>query len=884
MKKIFSRNGVIALLFLCVVLIVSICLAGSASAASDNMPAVDNGIPVVYLYIDESQGTIEDMMTSPDHSVYCYGKLTIDVPDGFHYSDFPDLACEDFSDLDMSIRGRGNSTWNESKKPFKIKLDKKADLFGLGKNKHWVLVANAKDSTLLKDRITAWLGDEMGFDFTPRGVPVDVVMVGESFGKQYLGSYYFSENVRVDDNRLNIAELSESDTDPAVITGGYMIQNGVQVRRGSPDIFFTTRGANWATHTPSFDTEGGDSLLLGASEDDAEEAFTAAELGDAYKNNAQQKYIQDYIQHFEDVLFEEGTAYRELMDVETAAKYWLVNEISSNSDAYATGSTYLYKDRDPENGVSKLYWGPLWDFDYAWNYSPYTQGFECGHLWCKAMLYDRGEGGFVQELHKQWPVMRDALQRLIADGGVIDQYYEETKASALQDFLLSHPGQTGYDYHKEVEALKTWIRDRITWVDAHFDELDTMVHKVTYMVDGEVWRTDFLPESEPVDGSETHPEPADRTFVAWLDEQGSEIHSEIKITEDRVFTAKFVNDSEITHGKDIAFVKNSDVIHFNSFFPAAYQIQYEVLPTDADNKVVAWSSSDPNFATVDESGRVSYVGPGEVTLTAKLKYGEAKTFKLTIVEGDPPFAQAIRADQDVIEMTVGDQRPCTISTTPDPAKLRDCVYESENPKIVTVDELGALTAVAPGTTKVRIKAETLDAEGEIISLETVVTVTVSEKQITYTITPEGEISWNKASKTDLTLTVKSSEKDDTSFEHFVGVKLDGILLEKDKDYTAAKGSTVVTLKAGVLQRLSVGNHTVEVLFDNGQATAMLKVLPNGQAALGSSATVTRTGGTGLTASGNPRTGDSRSMIWVAVAAVGLVGIVAAVIGLRKKDK
>ena len=866
MKKRWIGKGSAALVLLCLLLIAAICLPGNAAAA-DDPPKVDNGLPVVYLYIDESRGTIEDMIRSGDHSVYCYGKMSIDVPEGFHYSDFPDLACVSFENLDMSIRGRGNSTWRESKKPFKIKLDKKADLFGLGKNKHWVLIANAMDESLLRDRITAWLGDEMGFPFTPRGVPVDVVMVGENFGTQYLGSYYFSENVRVDENRLEIAELGENDTDPSVITGGYLIQNGVQVRRGSPDIFFTERGANWATHTPSFDTEEVGGPLRGA--EDAEDAFVGTDLGDAYKNGAQQDYIRSYIQHFEDVLFEEGTAYRELMDVENAAKYWLMNEFPRNSDGFATGSTYLYKDRDPANGVSKLCWGPLWDFDFAWNHSSYTQGWEYGHLWSKPMLYDTGEGGFVQEVHKQWPKMRAALERLIADGGVIDQYYQETRASAVQDYLLRHPGQTDFDYLKQVEKLKDWIRDRIDWVDANLSEIDTMIHKVSFMVDGEVWRTDFRPESEPVKNNEKHPEPADRTFVAWLDEDGKALGAETTISTDRVFTAQFVNDSEITHGKDIAFVKASDVIHYNSFFPVAYKIQYEVLPTDADNQNVTWTSSNPDLATVDEYGRVIYNGPGEVTLTAKLKYGETKTFRLLIVEGEAPNAQSIRPEKSAIEMLPGEQIPCPIVTEPDPARITDCTYESADPSVVTVDELGALTAVAPGQTKILIKAQSYDENGEPITLETEVTVTVAEKQpdpvpvITYTLTSEGDLSWAKASKVDLVLTVKRSEADETCFDHFTGVKLDGKLLEKDKDYTVERGSTVVTLKAAALQKRNVGNHTLEILFDDGQVTTNLKVLSAGQAA----ATTTKT-----TTSKNNRsasTGDERSMIWVVLLAAGL---------------
>lgn len=880
MRRSTARTVRTVLFALCLVLIAAAFLPGIASA--DDKVTVDNGIPVVYLNIDESRGSIDDMIQSGDHSVYCYGKLSIVVPEGFHYSDFPDLACLSFADLDMSIRGRGNSTWRESKKPFKIKLDKKADLFGLGKNKHWVLVANAMDESLLRDRITAWLGDEMGFAFTPRGVPVDVVLTGSEFGSKYLGSYYFSENVRVDENRVNIAELGEQDTDPSVITGGYLIQNGVQVRLGSPDVFFTERGANWATNTPSFDTEEVGGALRGT--EDGEDAFAGTELGDAYKNSAQQDYIRSTVQQFEDVLFEKGTAYRDLMDVENAAKYWLVNDFTRNSDGFATGSTYLYKDRDPASGVSKFFWGPLWDFDFAWNHSSYTQGWEYGHLWSKPMLYDTGEGGFVQEIHKQWPAMRAALERLIADGGVMDQYYQETKASAVQDYLLRHPDQKDFDYAKPVENLKSWIRDRIDWVDAHLNEIDTMIHKVTFMVDGEVWRTDFRPESEEITPNEKHPEPADRTFVAWLDEDGKPLESDTVITTDRVFTAEFVNDSEITHGKDIAFVKDSDAIRFNTFFHPPYQIVYEVLPTDADNKNVTWTSSDPSIATVDEFGRVVYTRPGEVTLTAKLKYGETKTFTLKIAEDDPAFAQSIRPEKSAIEMLVGEQTPCPIVTDPSPAKLNNCTYESADPSVVTVDEFGALTAVAPGQTKVRITAESYDENGERTTLETEVTVTVAEPQpepIVYTLTTEGEISWAKASKVDLVLTVKRSEADETCFDHFTGVMIDGVLLEKDKDYTAAAGSTVITLKAAALQKLNVGKHTVKVLFDDGEAEAPLKVLS--ASGTTTSSTTSRTTTSRTTRNTAAKTGDTRSAaLWAVVFALGLCGVVCTAGRLKKE--
>ena len=111
------------------------------------------------------------------------------------------------------IRGRGNSTWKAAKKPYKIKLEYKADVFGLGENTHWVLLANAFDTTTFKNRFVGWLGDKLNFEFTPRGVPVDVVIIGkrngEEISRDYLGNYLFAEHLRIGENRLEIPELKQ---------------------------------------------------------------------------------------------------------------------------------------------------------------------------------------------------------------------------------------------------------------------------------------------------------------------------------------------------------------------------------------------------------------------------------------------------------------------------------------------------------------------------------------------------------------------------------------------------------------------------------------------------------------------------------------------------
>ena len=75
---------------------------------------------------------------------------------------------------------------------------------------------------------------------------------------------------------------------------------------------------------------------------------------------------------------------------------------------------------------------------------------------------------------------------------------------------------------------------------------------------------------------------------------------------------------------------------------------------------------------------------------------------------------------------------------------------------------------------------------------------------------------------DMTVTVKRNIDDNTCFSHFTGVQIDG----KDcaaGDYDAKAGSTIVTLKAATIQALSVGTHTISIIFDDGKVETKLTV-------------------------------------------------------------
>ena len=121
----------------------------------------------------------------------------------------------------------------------------------------------------------------------------------------------------------------------------------------------------------------------------------------------------------------------------------------------------------------------------------------------------------------------------------------------------------------------------------------------------------------------------------------------------------------------------------------------------------------------------------------------------------------------------------------------------------------------------------------------------------------GKNEWQKGSEDGVVITVRDAGADN-SFDRFVGVKLDGGNLAKDVDFTVKKGSTVVTLLPATLEKLSVGEHAVTVLFDNGEVGMALTVT----AAKSGNAT-------------SPQTGDNSHVgLWIALMILSLCSLAA----------
>ena len=416
----------------------------------------ENGIPLVVIRVDERDlyqtdkgnwyGTIADMNASPDHSVRCKGSLEILVPDGFH-SEYGGTVPQGSIELDY-IRGRGNSTWKaHEKKPYRIQMKEGLDIFGMGESKEWALLANAVDRTMIKNRLTYWLGSNLGLSYSPQMVPVDVVMIGSRIGRVNLGSYYICETVSFEPSRIAIEKPGKNviseEGDPN-ITGGYLLSvyNPIQdYEEPEGSVFSLHNGVKLIHEEPSF----------------------SGELTEGQR--AQRAYIRSYLRTIDDLIMksesideETHQALSSLLDLKSAADYWLIQEFSRNTDAYNTSSTYMYK---KQNG--QLYFGPLWDFDVAWgiteipySYSATTTGFNntksdwIDHLRAK-------DPRFMEILIEEWGEMRPLIEELICDGGILDQYKSELAASWQDDYAL-WSGIESYeidDYHQAIRNLKS---------------------------------------------------------------------------------------------------------------------------------------------------------------------------------------------------------------------------------------------------------------------------------------------------------------------------------------------------------------------------------------------------------------------------------------------
>lgn len=385
--------------------------------------------------------------------------------------------------ISIEIRGASSAGW--SKKSYGIETqnndgsNNNVPLLGMPEENDWILYASYYDRSFLRNVLTFKLANEMGW-YASRTKYCELVLNGE-----YQGIYVLMEKIKRDKNRVDISKLNPDEISGDDVTGGYIIK--VDKEGWKPGIDSEYPPYPGATQTIRYQFHYPD------ADDIVEE---------------QVSYLSDFIGTFEYVMAGDNYAdnfsgYPMYINVESFADYYILNELSKNVDGYRL-SAYLYKNKDSNGG--KLTAGPVWDHNFSFGNIGYydgqyysgwqlgffleDEGFKAGDgfqvpFWWKKLIHD---SSFVQLISDRWWDYRQDILHIDKLHQYIDAVADTLDEAKERNFeIWIGPGdpklpQDGWfpptdpidhlqSYSDEIEYLKDWLADRITWIDENIEIL-----------------------------------------------------------------------------------------------------------------------------------------------------------------------------------------------------------------------------------------------------------------------------------------------------------------------------------------------------------------------------------------------------------------------------
>ena len=125
-----------------------------------------------------------------------------------------------------------------------------------------------------------------------------------------------------------------------------------------------------------------------------------------------------------------------------------------------------------------------------------------------------------------------------------------------------------------------------------------------------------------------------------------------------------------------------------------------INPSDTtDDKTLKWTSSNPNIATVDNTGKVTAVGGGTATITVKSQNGKEASCEVKVTSK----IESISLNKSNITLSKGTSE--TLKATINPSDATDdktLTWKSEDENIAKVDGNGKVTGVGTGTTNITV--------------------------------------------------------------------------------------------------------------------------------------------------------------------------------------
>lgn len=315
----------------------------------------------------------------------------------------------------VEMKGRGNTSWVDyDKKGYQIKFSKKQNLLNIdsGKGaKKWVLLANTCDASMMMNKLAYDLSANIGLSYSTKGKFADLWVNGD-----YRGTYLVSDKIETGESRVDL-------DDSGVIS--------------ELDYVF------YADEPTRFQDILGNHFTLKDPDSDAGKA--------AFENF--QTLLNDTEEHLPAYNWNEVTS---RLDVLSVAKMYLVNEYMAN-DEYTATSQYWYFDG------SKIYAGPVWDFDSATYKQSTADKKYVFNSPIIAQLMQRSEfRSLVSSVYSQYK------SQFVNMSSEVDELENNLKTSAAMNYTRwdqlgktdAKSGVFKATYDENVQVLRQWLTDR----------------------------------------------------------------------------------------------------------------------------------------------------------------------------------------------------------------------------------------------------------------------------------------------------------------------------------------------------------------------------------------------------------------------------------------
>lgn len=410
------------------------------------------------IYIDVASGSMDYIHASLDNSES--GSIRVYRADG----------SLDYSGRIDSMGGRGQSTWNAAKKPYSVTLAGSADLLGMDRAEKWILLANAYDPSHLRNKIVLDVSEAVGPPYTPECRWADLYLNGA-----YAGLYLLTERNEVADDRVDLPR-----------EGSFLVTKDWESRLIDRKRVYITTDSHAALRVN----------YSGISLEELKKTWQSAE-------NA--------ILSPEGIDRTTGKEWQELIDLDSWARRYLVEEVFGNVDAGVRSQAFF---RDGVEG--KICAGPVWDYDLtmgntvAWPKPSPSQMYAhieniWGSGWYAALYQKETFYRRVTELYES--EFRPALQDLL--DGKIEKYGSEISAAAAMNRLRWNTK----DAREETAYIENYLSQRMAFLDSLWLENEPYCEVYIQVEDGVMLCYSVRP-------GESLPELPEYSSNAWVSYDG----------------------------------------------------------------------------------------------------------------------------------------------------------------------------------------------------------------------------------------------------------------------------------------------------------------------------------------------------------------------------